>query len=196
MTIALVAVGASWGGLHAVSRLLADIPGELPACVAIAQHRGTEGNSGLAELLSRHTAMPVEDAEDKTPLRPGHVVLAPPDYHLLVEGDHFALTTDAPVSFARPSIDVLFESAAYSLGERVAGVVLTGANDDGAAGLRRIKDAGGVAVVQDPRSAERPEMPRAAVAAVAHADAVLPLEEIGKFLYGLCCEPAPRGVPA
>jgi two-component system chemotaxis response regulator CheB len=121
------------------------------------------------------------------PIEPGHVYLAPPDYHLLVEDGWFSLSTEDRVRYARPSIDVLFDSAADAYGPRVIGIVLTGANEDGAAGLARIKERGGVAVVQDPRSAVRQEMPSAAIAATV-ADAVLPLEEIGKFVYGLCVE--------
>ena len=135
--------------------------------------------------------LPVADANDKTPIEPGHVYLAPPDYHLLVQPGYFSLSTDDRVHFARPSIDVLFESAADAYRERVVGVILTGANADGAAGLSRIKRSGGVAVVQDPLTAERNEMPGAALAATA-ADAILPLGEIGPFLYGLLCEPAGR----
>jgi two-component system chemotaxis response regulator CheB len=114
------------------------------------------------------------------------VYVAPPDYHLLVDEGRFALSVDARVQFSRPSIDVLFESVAETYRDRAIGIVLTGANDDGAAGLAAIKRNGGVALVQDPLTAARRAMPEAALAA-AQADAVLPLEEIGPFLYGLCC---------
>ena len=139
----------------------------------------------LSELLGRHTRRTVVDPDDKTPLEPDHVYLAPPDYHVLVEAGHLALSTDAPVQFARPSIDVLFDSVADAYGPRAVGVVLTGANNDGAAGLARIKQLGGVAIVQDPATSERRTMPDAAIAAT-EADAILPLEEIAPFLYGLC----------
>ena len=119
----------------------------------------------------------------------GRVYLAPRDYHLLVERGHFALSTEAPVYFARPSIDVLFESAADAYGEGVVGVVLTGANGDGARGLARIKAAGGLAVVQEPATARAPEMPSAAIEA-ADVDRVLPLPEIAAFLNGLGREAA------
>src|SRR5262249_6511222 len=127
----------------------------------------------------------VEDGRDKQALQAGHVYLAPADYHAFVEGDHLALSTEGPVAFARPSIDLLFESAAESRRARCVGVVLTGANDDGSAGLARIVELGGAAVVQDPADAVRPEMPRAAVAAVPSA-AVLPLESIAPLLVELC----------
>jgi two-component system chemotaxis response regulator CheB len=117
------------------------------------------------------------------------VYLAPPDYHLLIQEGYFSLSKDAHVHYARPSIDVLFESAANAYGERVIGVILTGANADGASGLAEVKRRGGVAIVQDPGTAERREMPAAALALTA-ADAVLPLSEIGPFLYGLVCPPA------
>jgi two-component system, chemotaxis family, protein-glutamate methylesterase/glutaminase len=151
----------------------------------IAQHRGTDSPSGgLEGLLQDHVARPVVQPSDKEPLERGTVYVAPPDYHLLVDGDAFALSTDERVQYARPSIDVLFESAADAFGERTIGIVLTGANADGAAGLKRIKDAGGVAIVQDPRTAEAAAMPAAALAA-STADAILPLAEIPLFLRGL-----------
>jgi two-component system chemotaxis response regulator CheB len=158
--------------------------------IAIAQHRSPEApEGGLAALLSDHTTRAVRDARDKEPIEPRTVYIAPPDYHLLVEPGSFALSTDELVQFARPSIDVLFESAADAYRDKVIGIVLTGANEDGAHGLRRIKEHGGVAIVQDPRTAMRRAMPDAAIALTA-ADAVLPIEEIGAFVRGLCIEVA------
>jgi two-component system chemotaxis response regulator CheB len=192
MRYELVAVGASWGGLQAVSVLLEGLPPYANVAVVIAQHRHKDSDDGLAQLLQKHTSLGVRDAGDKDVVDAGNVYLAPPDYHLLVERDGtLALSTDDPVHFARPSIDVLFESAAAAYGDRCIGIVLTGANEDGASGLKRIKDLGGVAIVQDPRSAERAEMPAAAIAAT-NADVVLPLEEIGKFLHGLLDEARER----
>jgi two-component system, chemotaxis family, protein-glutamate methylesterase/glutaminase len=186
----LIVVGTSWGGLDALSRLLAGLHADVHQPIVVAQHRAADAHDGiLAGLLQGHTRRLVGDPDDKAPLRPDHVYIGPPDYHVLVEGDHLALTTDAPVRHARPSIDVLFESAADSYRERAVGIVLTGASDDGAAGLARIKERGGVAIVQDPDSSMRRRMPDAAIAATA-ADAVLPLEEIPAFLYGLCVEAA------
>ena len=183
----LIVVGASWGGLHAVSRLLEQLPEDLTAPLAVAQHRSASSRpGGLEELLQDHTSWPVCEGRDKLPIERRHVYVAPPDYHLLVERGAFALSVDERVQYARPSIDVLFESAADAYGAGVVGIVLTGANDDGAAGLARIKERGGVAIVQDPHDAERAAMPEAAIAATA-ADAILPLGEIGAFLYGLCC---------
>jgi two-component system chemotaxis response regulator CheB len=182
----LICVGASWGGLDAVGRLLGDIPDEVDLPIVIAQHRHPNSVArGLADLLHLRIKRPVQDVDDKMPIEPHNVYIAPPDYHLLVERGSFALSVDERVQYARPSIDVLFESAAYAYGPAVIGIILTGANEDGAAGLALVKDRGGVAVVQDPIEAARRTMPDAAIAATA-ADAILPLEEIGKFVYGLC----------
>jgi two-component system, chemotaxis family, protein-glutamate methylesterase/glutaminase len=186
VTYELICVGASWGGLQAVSRLLGDLPVQVDLPVVIAQHRHSTSSSGaLPDLLRLRVRRPVQDAEDKMAIERGKVYIAPPDYHLLVERGSFALSVDERVQFARPSIDVLFESAAHSYGPGMIGIILTGANEDGAAGLAAVKARGGVALVQDPRDAERRTMPDAAIAATA-ADAVLPLEEMGRFLYGLC----------
>jgi len=127
----------------------------------------------------------VHDGDDKQPIERGHVYLAPPDYHLLVEREHLALSVEGPVAFSRPSIDVLLESAAEAYGERCVGVVLTGANDDGARGLARIRELGGAAIVENPDTAERAEMPGAALAAVPDAH-VAQLDEIAPLLVELC----------
>lgn len=189
MRYELVAIGTSWGGLVALEQVLAGLSDELEQPIVIAQHRAADAGYGLGPLLQRHTKRTVREAEDKDALAPRTVYLAPPDYHLLVEPRQLALSTEDVVQFARPSIDVLLESAADAYGERAIGIILTGANDDGAAGLARIKARGGIAIVQDPETAERRRMPDAAIAAV-DADAVLPLGEIGTFLHGLCCEVA------
>ena len=184
----LICVGASWGGLDAVGRLLADLRAGIDLPVVVAQHRHVSSTpGGLADLLRLRVNRPVVDVEDKMPIERGKVYIAPPDYHLLVENGSFALSVDERVQFARPSIDVLFETASYAYGPDVIGIILTGANEDGAAGLATIKQRGGVAIVQDPAGAARSTMPEAAIAATA-SDAVLPLEEIGAFLYGLCVE--------
>ena len=168
-----------------MGRLLETLPPELDVPIVVAQHRAPDLRSNLASLLQADVARGVRDVTDKEPIERGVVYLAPPDYHLLVEPGHFALSTEERVNYARPSVDVLFESAADAYGPAAIGIILTGANEDGAAGLARIKEAGGVAIVQDPRTAERARMPEAALAATS-ADVVLPLEEIGPFLRGLC----------
>jgi two-component system chemotaxis response regulator CheB len=186
----LICIGASWGGLQAVGQVLSDIPDNVDLPIVVAQHRHPDSlASTLSELLARQIRRPVADVEDKTPIERRHVYVAPADYHLLVEKGSFALSVDERVQHARPSIDVLFESAADAYGNGVIGVILTGANEDGAAGLARIKASGGVAIIQDPAGAARRTMPDAAIAATV-ADAVLPLEDIGLFLYGLCVDPA------
>jgi two-component system chemotaxis response regulator CheB len=187
----LVVVGASWGGLQALRTLLRGLPPELGAALVVVQHRSAHSHpTVLRDLLAAVTALPVRDADDKCSLEPGHVYMAPPDFHTMVEGAHLELSVDAAVEYSRPSIDVLFESAAESFRDRCVGVVLTGANADGAAGLARIVELGGAAIVQDPESAERPEMPRAALAAVPSAT-VVPVEAIAETLVELCAE---RGV--
>jgi two-component system chemotaxis response regulator CheB len=177
----LVVIGASWGGLDALGRLLGALSDDTGFAIAIAQHRRADASKGLAHALQTTSALPVSDAEDKQPIEPGRVYLAPPDYHLLVEPGAFALSTEGRVNYSRPSIDVLFETAADAYGPEVTGVILTGAGDDGVAGLARIKRAGGTIVVQDPETAERPDLPAAALAAL-EPDAVLPVEEIPVFL--------------
>ena len=185
MAYELVVVGCSWGGLAALGRLLDHLPEDVDLPIVVAQHRGPDSLRGAFEAtLRRGRPRPVVEVEDKDAIAPGRVYLAPPDYHLLVEPGSFALSVDERVQHARPSIDVLFESAADAYGERVIGVVLTGANADGAAGLARIAERGGAAIVQDPATAEAPEMPTAALAA-APAATVLPLERIGPHVAEL-----------
>ena len=182
----LVAVGASWGGLDAVRTIVHGLPAGFPAPVVVAQHRAPESHrTAFTDLVRAATRLTVCEPGDKDLLRPGTVYLAPPDYHLLVDGDALGLSVDEPVAYSRPSIDVLLESAADAFRERCVGVVLTGANADGAHGLARVAELGGTAIVQDPETAERDEMPRAALAAVPTAR-VLPLAEIAPFLVSIC----------
>jgi two-component system, chemotaxis family, protein-glutamate methylesterase/glutaminase len=181
----VVVIGASWGGMRALEKVLAGLPGDFPTPIAVAQHRDVDAEDDLLPtLLARHTELEVADADDKDPLVPGRVLLAPPGYHLLIEDGSVALSLDAPVQFARPSIDELFESAASEYGERTIGVVLTGANADGAAGLAAIKRRGGYTMVQDPSTAERREMPEAALAI--GPDAVIDLEGLPSVLCVMC----------
>lgn len=183
MTPEIVAIGTSWGGLHALIRLVEGLPEGWKVPVVVVQHRSRDADSLLCELLQQHTPIKVYEAEDKQPLGPG-IFLAPPDYHLLVERGHLALSTDPLVRYSRPSIDVMFTSAADAYGARAIGIVLTGANEDGAAGLRRVAARGGYAIVQNPATSEMPVMPAAALHAVpgAHVlalDAIAPrLEEL------------------
>jgi two-component system chemotaxis response regulator CheB len=191
---AIVGVGCSWGGLEALTALLEGLPADLDAAVVIVQHR-MHRPSELAAILGGHTPWTVCEADDKEGLSAGRVFLAPPGYHLLVDGDHFALSTEGPVRYSRPSVDVLLESLAGAYGPRVIGVVLTGANDDGADGLAAVVDAGGVAIVQDPASAARAEMPAAALARVPEA-LVVPLAEVGATVTRAVRQRSDRGSDA
>lgn len=180
----LVVIGASLGGLAALEEVLGNLPPSFAAPVAIVQHRRAELESRLVQLLAARTPLPVRDAEDKEPLRPGIVYLAPADYHLLVEPGQLALSVDAAVSFSRPSIDVLFESAAHAYGSALVGVLLTASSEDGADGIAAIAAKGGVTVVQDPETAASGVAPRAALAR-ARVTHVLHLEEIAPRLARL-----------
>jgi two-component system chemotaxis response regulator CheB len=185
MAFQLIAVGTSLGGFDALKTILGALPKEFPLPVAVVQHRSPEDSEAFAPLLASYMKLPVIEVDDKERIRDGHIYVCPSNYHLLVDGDHFSLSTDAPVLHARPSIDVLFESAAESFRNGVIGILLTGMSKDGSAGLKRIKESGGYAVVQDPALAEGPVMPEAAIAAGA-ADKILPLEEIAPFITALC----------
>ncbi len=190
---ALVVIGTSWGGLHALTTLLEGIPSTFSLPLVVVQHRGKEAASILPDLLQEHTSFRVADVEDKEPVQARHVHVAPADYHLLIEQGFMSLTTDPPVKYSRPSIDVTFQSAADSYGMTAIGVILTGANDDGADGLRRIADRNGYAIVQDPITAESPAMPAAALRAVPGAR-VLQLAQIAPYLALLTAHPVlPRG---
>ena len=184
MTVSLVVVGASLGGFDALKTLLGGLPADLPAPVVVVQHQGASSGE-LSGLLQRYATLPICEAEDKEGISPGRAYLAPGGYHLLVEQGSFALSTDAPVLYARPSIDVTFETAADAYGAGVLGVVLTGAGRDGAIGLAHIKRRGGRAIVQDPATAHRSDMPAAAVASVS-VDWVLPLAEVAPMIVSLC----------
>ena len=186
MAYEIVVIGASVGGLEAVSVFLAELGPRFPLPVAIAQHRAPAPPEGdIAAIWQRATPMPVADAEDKSPIDRGRVYIAPADYHLLVESSElFALSTDPPVLFARPSIDVLFESAVDVFGRAVIGVLLTGASADGSQGLKTIRARGGCALVQDPASAECAVMPRAGLAATT-VNHVLPLADLGRVVAAL-----------
>src|ERR1700754_4730502 len=135
----LIVLGASWGGLHAVGEILACLPGDFRPTVLVVQHRAADSEDLLAGLLNRRGPLPVREVEDKDALRGAGVLVAPAGYHVLVEPDHFALSTEEAVHFSRPSIDVTLESAADALGPALVGVVLTGANADGAAGLAAVR---------------------------------------------------------
>lgn len=181
----LVAIGVSAGGVAAMKTLFGALPKDFALPIVLVHHVMAGASDTMAGLLSKASALRIKEAEEGERLAPGTVFIAPPNYHLLVEEDAtLSLSTDAPVSFARPSIDVLFESAALAFRSGVIGVILTGANSDGAQGLRAVKARGGLAVVQDPLDAEIDSMPRAALDAVA-ADHVCTLAGLAPLLQAL-----------
>jgi two-component system chemotaxis response regulator CheB len=179
-----IAIGTSLGGFHALKTVLGALPRDFPLPVGVVQHRSHEDSEAFAPLLAAHTQLPVIEVDDKEEIREGNIYICPSNYHLLVDENHFALSTDGQVLYARPSIDVFFESAAEAFGNGAIGVLLTGMSKDGTAGLARIKQNGGVIVVQDPTEAEGRVMPEAAISSIA-VDKVLPLVEIAPFLVGL-----------
>ena len=187
----VIVSGTSWGGLNALSTVIAGLPATFALPLVVVQHRSPDAPGFLAELLQTRTSLCVVEVDDKRPIVGGHVYIAPANYHLLIDRGFFSLSTDAPVRYSRPSIDVTFISAADEYGRRAVGVVLTGANEDGALGLKRIADRGGYAIVQDPETAELPVMPRAALRAVPTAR-VVKLDHIARHLMSI----APPRPPA
>ena len=187
----LVTIGCSFGGLYALMELLGAMTTDFPAPIAIVQHRSADERDEhrLAHVLARYSALPVKDADHGEAIRPAQAYLAPADYHLMVDAGHFELSVDDQVMYSRPSIDVLFESAARAYGPDVVGVLLTGYGHDGTAGMRAIHDAGGVTIAEDPESALQPAMPRSAILAGA-VDEVLPLDSIAARLLELTRVPA------
>ncbi len=181
-TARAVVIGASAGALEALSILLPALPATFRLPVIVVVHIPADTRNRLAEIFRTKCAVDVREAEDKEPLVPGTVFFAPPDYHLLVETDErLSLNTDEPVLYSRPSIDVLFESAADVYGASLIGIMLSGANEDGARGLSAIVKAGGAAIIQNPDEAFASTMPRAAMAACPSAR-VLSLDAIADHL--------------
>lgn len=185
MGFELVVIGTSLGGLSALQTVLGGLAETFSLPLVVVQHRHKESPPSLSHFLQQYVRLKIQDARDKEALVPGRIYLAPPDYHLLVELGQVTLSVDEPVSYARPSIDVLFESAAETYGRRAIGIILTGANHDGARGLAAIKARGGWAIVQNPDTAENPTMPLAALAATP-VDAILPLSMIASYVMDLC----------
>ncbi len=177
-----VVFGASAGGLQVIRSLVMSLPTNFSMALIIVQHLSDSSTGGWIDLLSRASQVPVKEADEKETIRTGAVYVAPANYHLLVERDYtFTLTVDERVNYARPSIDVTFMSAADAYRDRLIGIVATGANFDGAEGLRYIKDLGGVAIVQDPKTAEMAAMPQAAIEH-AKPHLVMPMDGITKYM--------------
>ncbi len=180
-----VVIGASAGGVQALSALSAALPADLRVPCFVVLHLPRERPSLLPEIFSPHCRRPVEEAQDKEPVQSGTVYIAPPDYHLMLDrGPTVALSTDELVHYSRPSIDVLFESAADVYGKGLLGIILTGWNQDGADGLEAVHRAGGLTIVQNPDTAEAPVMPQAALTRTP-VHFILNLEEIAALLAAL-----------
>jgi two-component system, chemotaxis family, protein-glutamate methylesterase/glutaminase len=180
----LVVIGASAGGVEALKRVVADLPGDLPAAVCIVLHIAPSSPSALAGILARAGPLPCRFAGEEQPLRCGEIIVAPPDHHLAVEDGRVRLTVGPRENGHRPAVDVLFRTAAVARDSRVVGVILSGTRDDGAAGLAVVKAEGGSAVVQSPDDALYPGMPVSALANVV-VDAVVPAERIGETISAI-----------
>ena len=190
-----VVIGASAGGIAALTTILPALPATFPVPIVVVLHQHPGGGAGWPDYLGRLTALAVVEVEDKMPLAAGTIHCAPAGYHLLMEQDgSFALSVDAKVHFSRPSIDLLFSSAADAFGPALIGVILTGANGDGAEGLAEIAARGGVAVVQSLHSAAWPTMPAAALQAVPQA-LVVDLEAMATTLIALTSLSLPKDLP-
>lgn len=180
-----VVIGSSAGGIKALSSVLSALPSEFPLPIIIVQHLHPNSDSYLARILEQKCGLKVKQADEKEKIEKGVVYLAPPNYHLLIEEDRtFSLSVEGHVNFARPSVDVLFESAVYAYRNQLIGIILTGANHDGSQGVKKIKRNGGYLIVQDPDTAEADAMPKAAIAATP-VDKVLLLDQIGPYLLQL-----------
>ena len=190
----IVVIGTSWGGLAALTELLGAMPADFPVPIAVVQHRSKESERLLPQLLQDATDLKVCEMDDKDPLLPGTVHLAPANYHALIDEGLVTLTVEDPVRFSRPSIDLLFISAADTYRAATIGVVLTGANEDGSRGLEHIVKRGGLALVQDPKTAEIPIMPAAAIRMVPTAE-ILPLSGIASRLIQLGALPTKTATP-
>lgn len=188
-----IVMGVSAGGLATLSAILRGLPDRYPLPVIIIQHRSKEERNLLEEVLQSRCTIPIRQAEEKERIAAGAVYFAPPDYHLLIGEDRrFVLTYDEPVHFSRPSIDLLFETAAEAYEDKLVGIILTGASKDGAEGIHAISHAGGYTIAQDPKEAPYPLMPRAAIA-TGSVRSILTSDEIGRFLLKIGQQSLPHG---
>ena len=182
MNYEAIVIGVSSGGMSAMKVLFAGLPSTFATPIIIVQHINARSDSQWIELLNQKSPLPIKEADEKEKIERGIIYIAPPNYHLLVEKDKtFSLTIDERVNFARPAIDVLFETAAEAYTNKLVGVILTGANNDGTNGRKVIKKYGGVTIAQDPETAESSYMPASAIAAV-EMDYILSLEKITELL--------------
>lgn len=183
--IEAIAIGASSGGVEALTRVLPALPADTRASVFVVLHLPRERESLLVDVFAPRCKLPVREVHDKDPIAAGTIYFAPPEYHLLIDdGPQLALSMDEPVEFSRPSVSVLFETAAAVYGDRLLALLLTGAGRDGASGMQAVQRAGGVTVVQQPASAHMPQMPEAALDRIS-ADHVLTLDEIMTMFQAL-----------
>lgn len=181
-TYRAIVIGTSSGGLYALKQLLPALPKDFPCPLIIVQHMSPHSDNYMSKMLNEISQIKVKEADEKEAILPGVAYIAPPDYHLMVEPDEtLSLSVDNKVNYSRPSIDVLFETAAETYHRQLIGIVLTGANADGAAGLLSIKKAGGYTIVQEPEDADSPAMPTAAIQ-MSKPNSILTLKEIIKAL--------------
>ena len=181
-----IVIGASAGGLYVIMRMLKPLPADYPIPIIMVQHRSKDERQLLEEVLQQHCSIHIKQADEKEKISAGMVYIAPPDYHLLIEQDRtFSLNFDAPVNYSRPSIDVLFETASEVYKEKLTGILLTGANKDGADGIKKISMRGGITIAQQPETADYPEMPRSAIN-TGFVKYILSPDDIGAFLLDLC----------
>ena len=179
-----IVIGTSAGGLSALSTILQKLPGKYDRPIVVVQHRAKDSEDVLKDVLQQKCALKIKQTDEKEKIVAGCVYIAPPDYHLLIETDKtFSLSSEPPVQFSRPSIDVLFESASQVYNKKLVGIILTGSNNDGAEGIRTIRRLGGLTVAQDPGEAQYSVMTKAAIA-TGSVDFVLPLADITAFLLG------------
>jgi two-component system chemotaxis response regulator CheB len=177
-----IVIGVSSGGLKALKIIFSALPSGFPIPIIVVQHIGPRSENSWIKLLNDSCSIPIKEADEKEKVGTGNIYIAPSNYHLLIEKDRtFSLTIDERVNFARPSIDVLFESAAEAYKEKLIGIILTGANNDGTKGVKRIKECGGIVIIQDPETAESSYMPASAIAAV-QPDYIQALDQIGDLI--------------
>jgi len=184
-----IVIGVSSGGMNALKFISSALPADFSIPIIIVQHVSARSDNEWIKLLNKKSNLTIKEADEKEKIETGNVYIAPANYHLMIENDKtFSLTIDEYVNFARPSIDVLFESAAEAYKDKLIGVVLTGSNNDGSKGIKRIKELGGMAIIQDPETAESPIMPASAIAAclsgrqAVQLDYILSLEKIVQLL--------------
>jgi two-component system chemotaxis response regulator CheB len=182
MRFEAIVVGVSSGGMNAMKVMFSLLPKDFNTPVIIVQHIGAHSDSRWIKLLNDISNLPLKEADEKERIESGKVYFAPPNYHLLIEKDRtFSLTVDERVNYSRPSIDVLFESAAEAYADKLIGVILTGSNNDGTNGIKRVKECGGLVIIQNPETSESAYMPKSAIAAI-KPDYVLSLEDIINLL--------------